>query len=174
MKFLVLLAMSGSAYAAGDGHGSPMDLIAPAVNLSILLGFLAYKLKGPVREMFVSKSASVSEMIERASVKAKEAEMMMKVQTDKMKGAEQEVAKLNEETAEELKSFEASYKEEVQSRVKAMREDAGQKIEAEKKELLDDLNSNLLSLVIEKTKTTLKTDKALADNAAKSIIEGLK
>lgn len=174
MKVLILLVMSGSAYAAGDGHGSPWDLIPAAVNVSILFGFLIYKLKTPAREFFNNKSTSVSEMIERASVKAKEAQMMMEMQNKKIQGADEEISKLEKEAEEQIAIYKSTYETEVQDRIKNMKEDAGVKIEAEKKELLDELNSNLLAEVIAKTKNTLKTNNALAESATKNIIEGIK
>ena len=174
MKILLMLVMSGSAFAAGDGHGGPMDLIAPAVNLSILLGFLAYKLKGPASNFFSGKSASVSEMMERASVKAKEAEMMMQMQSKKMEGANEEISKIESDVDSEISKFKTAYESEVQERIRKMKEEAGLKIEAEKKELLDELNSTLLDQVIAKTKATLKNDNTLNENATKGIVEGIK
>jgi F0F1-type ATP synthase membrane subunit b/b' len=175
MKILILLAMSGSAYASGDGHhASAWDLIPAAVNVSLLFGFLIYKLKTPATEFFKNKSSSVSEMIERAAVKAKEAKMMMEMQNKKMQGAGEEVTKLEKEADDQIASFKKNYEVEVQDRIKNMKEDAGQKIEAEKKELLDELNSNLLAEVIAKTKKTLKSNSSLGESATKSIIQGIK
>lgn len=174
MRILIALLITTSAYAAGDGHGGPMDLIAPAVNLSILLAFMVYKLKGPASNYFKSKSEEVSTMVERASVKAKEAEMMLKMQSEKMQGAESEIDTLKKESMSMVTKFEAEYKSEVQDRIKSMKEDAGQKIEAEKKELVDELNSTLLDQVIYKTKSTLKSDKTMTTTATNKTIEGIK
>jgi F0F1-type ATP synthase membrane subunit b/b' len=174
MKILILLAMSGSAFAAGDGHGSPWDLLPAAVNVSILFGFLIYKLKTPASEFFKAKSSSVSEMIERAAVKAKEAQMMMEMQNKKMQGAQDEVSKLEADAKEQITKFKSAYEIEVQDRIKSMKEDAGTKIEAEKKELLDELHSNLLNEVIAKTKSTLKSNSSLTESATNKIIEGMK
>lgn len=173
MKFLIsfiLFSLSLNSFAAGDG---PTSLIPAAVNVTILVFALIFMLRKPAQEMFSSKSSSVSEMLERASSKAKEAEMMMLAQKKKTEGAEAEVSKLEEESASLVKSFEKSYSDEVATRIIKLKEDAGQKIEAEKKEMLGELNSNLLNLVVEKAKTQIKSDKSLADNATKNIVEGL-
>ncbi len=167
---LIAIAFSGVAFAAGDG---PSSLIPAAVNVCLLLCALIYFLRTPAKEFFNSKSSSISEMLERASSKAKEAEMMMEVQRKKSQGAEEEIQKLEAEQVQLMKSFEQTYIADVEERITKMKEDASQKIEAEKKELMNELNSNLLDIVIGKAKTQIKGNKSLADNATKNIVEGL-
>jgi len=163
MKFIFAFLLSGVAYAAGDGHGGgPETLISSAVNLSLLLGFLIWKLKGPMKTMFVSKSTDTKEMIERAASKAKEAQMMIETQKKKSESVDAEISKLEKESTEQLAKFEQDYKVDVEKRVNKLKEDAGQKIEAEKKELLDNLNSQLLSAIALKTSafsSTVKTSR---------------
>ncbi|MBT4791903.1 MAG: hypothetical protein HON90_10055, partial [Halobacteriovoraceae bacterium] len=149
------------------------SLIAPAINVAILLGGLIYLLRTPARDFFASKSTTVAEMLERASSKAKEAEMMMEVQRKKASGVEAEVNALTTENAKVIKNYETEYALEVESRIEKLKEDAAQKIEAEKKELLGDLNSKLLDLVIAKAKTQIKSDAKLANNSTNNIIKGL-
>ena len=52
MKVLALLALSGSVYAAGDGHGSPTDLIPAFFNVFLLGGFLVWKFKRRIQKIF--------------------------------------------------------------------------------------------------------------------------
>jgi F-type H+-transporting ATPase subunit b len=171
---LLAVLVSGAAFAAGDGHApGPGSLIAPAINVAILLGGLIYLLRTPARDFFASKSTTVAEMLERASSKAKEAEMMMEVQRKKASGVEAEVNALTTENAKVIKNYETEYALEVESRIEKLKEDAAQKIEAEKKELLGDLNSKLLDLVIAKAKTQIKSDAKLANNSTNNIIKGL-
>jgi F0F1-type ATP synthase membrane subunit b/b' len=181
MKALILLALSGVAFtsvalAAGDshGHGGPTDLIAPFVNVAILLGFLVWKLKTPFSEFFNQKSTDISNMLERANAKAKEAEVMMEMHKKKIEGAEEEIKNIQTDADNFIKGFEAEYKTDVENRIAILKTDAGHKIEAEKKELLDELNSNLLDEVLAKTKGMLKKDQTLGENAAKQILEGIK
>ena len=67
MRFIatyVLLA-TASAFAAGDGgHGSAADLIAPAVNVAILVGFLVWKLKKPLNDSFTKKAEEIADQSE--------------------------------------------------------------------------------------------------------------
>jgi F0F1-type ATP synthase membrane subunit b/b' len=168
---LIAIAFSGVAFAAG-GTG-PSSLLPAAVNVTLLICALVYFLRKPAKDLFNKKSTDISEMLMRASSKAKEAEMMMEIQRKKNEGSEKEVETLESEQVSLVKSFEQSYISEVKDRVTQMKEDAGQKIEAEKKELINELNSNLLDLVIEKAKGQIKNNKSLADNATKNIVEGL-
>ncbi len=168
---LILVISSDIALAAG-GTG-PSSLIPAAVNVTILIVALVFLLRKPASEFFNNKSATVSEMLERASAKAKEAEMMMQAQKKKAEGMEAEIKKLESEAEDLISGFEKQYTAEVQERISKMKEDASVKIEAEKKELMNELNSNLLDLVISKTKTTIKSDKSIAANATKNIVEGL-
>lgn len=167
---LVLILFSGVAFAGGTGPGS---LVAPAVNVTILVCALIYFLKTPAKAFFSNKSSSVSEMLERASSKAKEAEMMMEVQRKKAESSEQEIKKLEAEHADMINSFDKNYQKEVEERIVKMKEDANQKIESERKELVEELNANLLDLVVAKAKNQIKNNPTMAETATKNIIEGL-
>ena len=176
MKYFIYLLLSSEfVFAAGSaGHGSPSDLIAPAVNVLILISLITFGLRDKLSSFFSDKSKSVSEMLESASAKAKEAEMMMEMNKKKMAGAKEEVAKKEQEAKDLIASFDKEYKADVETRINKMKEDAGQKIAAEKTEMINALNSTLLDEVIVKAKNKIKTDNGLSENAAKNLIEGLR
>ena len=174
MKVLVLLALSGTAYASGDSHGSPTDLIPSFFNVFLLGGFLVWKLKGVFKNHFETKSKSISEVMERANVKAKEAEMMMAMQQKKIDGMTEEISKINSDVTTDIEKFKNDYSKDVQDRIKKLKNDAAQKIESEKKELADELNETLVDSVIAKAKEVLKNDKSLNEKATSKILEGLK
>ncbi|MBD66930.1 MAG: hypothetical protein CME62_17135 [Halobacteriovoraceae bacterium] len=169
MLALFLLLFSSQVYAAG-GSGGPADLIFPAINLSILLGLLIYKLKGLMSDMFKKNAQEIKDNIESAAIKAKEAEMMMEMQQKKMAGADDEVSKMRSEADDLISRYEIEYKTEVEHRINKLKEDAGQKIEAERKELLDKLNASLLDQVLSNTKNKLQNDKALSESATANIL----
>jgi F0F1-type ATP synthase membrane subunit b/b' len=174
VKAVILFLLTGAAYAAGDGHAGPSSLIPAAVNLIILFGAITYFTKDTIVGFFNDKSKSTQDMIERASVKAKEAKLMMEVQQKKINGADAEIQSLGKDVEDVLTSFDSNYSKEVSERIQNLKEDAGQKIEAEKNELLNELNSNLLDEVLSKTKMSLRNDKSLNADATKRIIEGIK
>jgi len=173
MKFLILLLVSTNAIAAGSGHGSPSDLIPAAVNVTILLAAIVFGLRKKLSALFKAQSTSISELLERASAKAKEAEMLMELNKKKIEGAEEELNKKKVEMKNELTSFEKTYSLSIEERVKKMKEDAGSKIDAEKLELMNELNRTLIDQVISKTKAKIKTDKSLSDSAVERLVKGL-
>ncbi len=176
MKIILfsLLVSPTIAMASGSaGHGSPSDLIAPAVNILILVSFLVWKLKTPFSNHFVNKANSVSEIMERASVKAKEAEMMMAMQKKKIDGSDAEVNKIASDVDSNVAEFKSAYEKEIAERIAKLKLDAASKVEAEKKSLTNDLNSVLLDKVISDAKKMIKNNKNLNDEATAKIIAGL-
>lgn len=174
MKVLVLLTLSGTAFAAGSGQGSPTDLIPSFFNVIVLGALLIWKLKGVFKKHFTTKSESISEIMERASVKAKEAEVMMEMQKKKIDGMNEEISKINSDVAVDVEKFKNDYSSDVQERIRKLKNDAALKIDAEKQELANELNEKLIDSVIAKTKNILKNDKGLNDQATSKVLEGLK
>lgn len=172
MKYLVLFFVSSNLYAAGAG--GPMDLVAPFTNVIILVGLIIYLTRNTIKSFFSNKSKSIKDMMERAAVKAKEAEVMLQAQEKKIKALDAEINKLNKEAEEELVEFEKKYKVEVENRIQKLKEDAGQKINSEKAELLNQLNSRLIEEVLEKTRNKLRGDSSLSENATKNLLEELR
>ena len=87
MKKLILLFLITATHAMAAGGPQPTTwseffptLVWPAFNVALLGSLLFWKLKTPVKDFFKSKSESIAEIMERANVKAKEAEMMMQMQ----------------------------------------------------------------------------------------------
>lgn len=171
---LSILANSGLVLAAGgEGHGSPVDLISSFVNLGILLGFLGWKLKGPANQHFSKKATDISDMVERANVKAKEAEMMMAEQQKKMANVDSEIATIQNSTKSEIERFEKNYSRETTEKIDKLKVEAVNKIEAEKRLLISELNSEFLDQVISTTKTTVKSDKSLNSQVTDALIKEL-
>lgn len=180
-KLLLLnLIVTTNSFAAGSGPAPTTwaeffpTLFWPAFNVILLIILLVWKLKTPVRSFFQNKSESIAEIMERASVKAKEAEMMMQMQRKKIEGMEVEIEKINADMETEMKNFEKNYSKEVDERIEKLKTDAALKIEAEKKQLTEQLNSILLEEVISKTKQTIKSNKQLSEQATSRALEGLR
>ena len=78
IKASFLLATS-SLYAGGNGETHLSDLMRPAINFLILAGFLVFKLRNPVKEMFDKNALLVKETYDFAEGKNKEAEIKLKM-----------------------------------------------------------------------------------------------
>ena len=165
------------AYAAGGahggGHGSVTDLLAPAVNVGILLGVLVWKLKGPLKEHFVSKSTEIANTLERASLKSKEAQMMLEAEERKVANLPNEIKAINQQSETDVVVFEKNLSKETEDKTHKLKTDATMKIQADKKALMDELNAELLNQVIAKTKSTIKTNKDYQNQVSTKLLQGL-
>lgn len=169
-----ILALSISkAYAAGGGHGSVTDLIAPAINVGILLGVLAWKLKDPLKNYFVNKSQEVANTLERASLKSKEAQMMLEGEERKMSNLQNELKSIHSSSENDVLTFEKNLSKETEDKTHKLKADANSKIQADKKAVMDELNAELLNQVISKTKKTIKTNKDYQNKVSSKLLQGL-
>lgn len=169
--FIVLNLIITSAFAAsGGGHVS--ELIAPFVNIFILLSFLVWKLKTPMSNYFKQKSADVSEVMERASVKAREAEMMLQMQKTKLEKLDEEVSQIGTETEKLISTFKRDYEKSIEDRIQKLKADASQKIESEKKEMMEKVNATVLDEVIARAKAGVRANESLSKNITENLIQG--
>ncbi len=178
MRFIATYAllMTSAAFASGNGghHGSASDLIAPAVNVAILVGFLVWKLKKPLNDSFTKKAEEITNTIERASLKSKEAQMMLENEQRKITNLSSEMKNLADQSESDVKVFEKNLAKETEDKIQKLKTDATSKIAADKKSIMDELNTELLNQVISKTKTTIKTNKDFQSKASNKLLQGLK
>lgn len=161
------------AYAAGGHHGSPSDLIAPAVNLGILLAVLIWKTKGPLKNYFINKSQDIENTIERANIKSKEAQMLLETEERKAANLDSEVKAIYEQAEKDVAAYEKSLSKETEDKTQKLKADANLKIQADKKAQLDELNSELLNQVIAKAKTTIKLNKDYQSKVSTKLLKDL-
>lgn len=166
-------AEGGHGAAHGAHHSSPTDLIAPAINVAILFGVLIWKLKGPMRDAFVAKSTEVANTLERASLKSKEAKMMLEGEERKMANLQNEIKTIHAQSETDVVTFEKNLSKETEEKSQKLKVDANSKIQADKKAMLDELNNELLNQVIQKTKTTIKTNKDYQSKVSTKLLQGL-
>jgi F0F1-type ATP synthase membrane subunit b/b' len=183
MRFIAVYAFLASAATFASEHGgahgphhapSVTSLIAPAVNVIILVGFLVWKLKKPLSDSFTKKSEEVTNTLERASLKSKEAQMMLENEQRKISNLNGEIKNLNDQTEADVKNFEKALSKETEEKIQKLKADATSKIAADKKAIMDELNAELLNQVIAKAKTTIKTNKDYQSKASNKLLQGLK
>lgn len=169
-----LLALSiTKAYAAGGAGGSITDLIAPTINVGILLGVLVWKLKGPLKNHFNSKSEEVSNTLERANLKSREAQIMLEGEERKLSNLDNEIRSIHQSSDNDVLTYEKKMSKETEDKTHKLKSDANLKIQADKKAIMDELNAELLNQVISKTKTTIKTNKDYQNKVSSKLIQGL-
>lgn len=174
--YAILALTITKAYAASSGeghHASVTDLIAPTINVGLLLGVLAWKLKGPLHNFFVSKADEVANTLERASLKSKEAQMMLEGESRKMANLQNEMSGIHKQSENDVLQFEKNLSKETEDKTQKLKADANSKIQADKKALMDELNAELLNEVIKKTKTSIKTNKEYQNKVSTKLLQGL-
>jgi F0F1-type ATP synthase membrane subunit b/b' len=170
---ITIATKAWSAPNAGGDHGSVSDLIAPAVNVAILVGFLVWKLKTPLRDYFNKMSEDVANTLERASIKSKEAQLMLESEERKAAALESELKAINQQAETDVSTFEKNLSKEVDEKSHKLKADASAKIQADKKAMMDKLNAELLDQVIKQTKSTIKTNKDFQSKASTKLLQRL-
>lgn len=179
MKFwtayaILALGLTSKAFAAGGGAGgSVTDLIAPTVNVVILLAVLIWAVKGKLKAHYLAKAEDVANTIERADIKAKEAALMLQAQEAKMANLNNEVKNILDQANKDVANFEASMKKENSDKITKLTIDSENKITADKKLIVDELNAEILEQVIAKTKATIKSNKDYQGKVTNKMLQGL-
>ena len=174
----VALGIATKAWSAGDGghgggHGSPADLIAPAVNVVILFGVLIWATKDKLKAYFDTNAAEVANTLERADIKAKEAAQMLETQQRKMSNLETEVKNIHGQAETDVMVYEKNLLKETEEKIGKMKIDANSKVAADKKSMIDELNAELLEKVVSKTKATIKNNKEYQSKVSNKMLQGL-
>lgn len=163
----------GAGHGAATHHGSATDLIAPFVNVAILVGFLVWKLRGPIHKMFVDKSAEVSNTLERASLKSQEAKILLEGEERKRANLTTEIQTINTQAEQDVTNFEKRLSKETEEKTHKLKTDASMKIQADKKAMIDALNAELLEQVVSKAKSTIKNNKDMQTKVSDKLLQGL-
>jgi len=173
---IALLGLSSEAFSSSGGahHGSITDLVAPALNVGILLGVLVWKLKTPIKEYFAQKSKTVAETIDRADMRAKEVAIQLETETKKLANLSSEIKAIEAQSTQDLVEYEKNTTKDFEQKVSKLKSDSQAKIAAEKKAQLDDLNNLLLNQVISKAKTDISKNKEYQAKATAKLVQEIK
>lgn len=173
MKKLILLSLfitSLANAAGGGGHGSPADLVWPAINFVALFGFLIFKLRKPLSEMFDRQAKDVQETYEMAEKKDKEAQIKLETFQKKMSSFDRERQKAIEESNKEAELLAASIKRETQSTIEKLKVDAKSKVEHEREQLNKQLNAGLVDEVIARARQKISNSKDYQSKVTEKLV----
>ncbi len=178
MKYsFMFAALSSQAFAAAKGgHHEPSiaDLMYPAINFAVLAGFLFWKLKKPVIEMFNKKHDDVKSLMNSAAEKNKAAQERLNSLQAKMKNLDSEVAKIKSDYEADANNFAKTQASETQATIARVKRDLENKIEGERNELVEKMNQELINKVIEKTQETIKGNADMKTRATQKIVSELR
>jgi len=171
----IALGIATKAWSSSEGghHASPADLIAPAFNVAVLFGILVYATKDKLKSYFVSHSETIANTLDRANMKAKEAESMLENQKRKMASLEADIKNIQGQAETDVVVFEKKLSKETEDKIAKLKIDANSKVVADKKQMIDELNAELLEQVIKKTKSTIKENKDHQNKVTSKMLQGL-
>lgn len=174
--FIALSSVIDTALASdssGAHHASITDLIPSFINVGILFGVLIWKIKGPLKTHYNTKSEDVANTLERANLKSKEAQLMLESQQRKMTALPNELKNIQAQSETDVVNYEKKLSKEMEDKSIKLKTDANSKIQADKKQLIDDLNAELLDQVISKTKSAIKGNKDHQSKVSSKLLQGL-
>lgn len=175
MKLLLALVISNITLAAGgEYHGGHLsDLLVPAINFTIVFGFMAWKIIPLMKKSFIEKADSVKDLVEYAAEKDAKAQEELSASKSKLDNIESEKEKIISNAKVDGEKFEENFVAEINATMAKMEKDSEHKLESEKKMMLKALNESLLDEVISKTKNKINTDKNLSEKATSNLISRL-
>ncbi len=173
--FISFISVGFAEEAAEAAHHevSILDLKYPLVNFIILLAILSKVVK-PLREKFNKQAADVKSLMDSASKNNKDAEERLNNFQQKIKNLDSELVKITTEYESDAAQFAKNQNEETQTTLARMKRDLENKLEGERKELVDQLNHDLLNKVVASTQATIKGNKDFQTKATQKIVSELR
>jgi F-type H+-transporting ATPase subunit b len=161
------------AFAAGDGHGSPLDLIPPFINFILLFGFIIYKIKKPLGDFFVKKSHGIEETLKRAELKSHESKSLFELASKRLSSLPSEMSKLEAEVESETNQIIKGLKAEAEETKKKQETDLQRRIEAERNQKIKLLELNFLNEAMASVKSKLKNNSQMRSEISKNLSQGM-
>jgi len=112
--------------------------------------------------------------MESAARNSKDAEEKLNQFQAKIKNIDSELVKITSDYASEAAQFAKNLSDDTQTTIARMKRDLENKIDGEKKELVDELNNDLIHKVIGVTQTTIKANKEFQVKATQKIVSELR
>jgi F0F1-type ATP synthase membrane subunit b/b' len=171
---LFSVAVAFAEEEAAHHEPSIFDLKYPTLNFIVLFGLLGWKLKKPLSAMFDKKADDIKTLMNSAEKQSKDAEERLNQFTSKIKNLESEIIQINADYDNDTVSFAKIHQDETQTSIARMQRDIQNKLESEKKEMLDELNHEMVSQVVAKAKNQIETNSDFKNKATLKIMNELK
>lgn len=154
-------------------EASIKDLMYPFVNFIILLAILSKVIK-PLREKFNKQAIDVKSLMESAAKNSQDAQERLSAFQHKIKNLDSELVKINSDYETDAAQFAKLKSEETQTIISRMKRDLETKLDGERKELIDELNHELVNKVVSSTQAIIKGSKDFQAKATQKIVTELR
>jgi F0F1-type ATP synthase membrane subunit b/b' len=175
--YLILLISSITLAVANEEavhhEASIKDLMYPFINFIILLAILSKVIK-PLREKFNKQATDVKSLMDSAAKSSRDAEERLNNFQSKIKNLDSELVKITTDYESEAAQFAKNQSEETQTTISRMKRDLENKLDGERKELIDELNHDLVNKVVSSTQATIKGNKDFQSKATQKIVSELR
>jgi F-type H+-transporting ATPase subunit b len=175
-SFMLIALTSTSVFAAGGAHHEPSikDLFYPTINFVVLVGFMIWKLKKPMADMFNKNALDIESLMTSASKKNKDAEERLKDLNAKMANLPIEISKIQKDYANDITNFIKIQAEETQGVIARTKRDFENKLDGERNELIEKLNEDLINNVVAKTQKAINESSEMKKRATSNIVSELR
>lgn len=179
MKVLVaLITLISTAYASGSGEhhsaGHVGELMWPAFNFVILVGFLVWKIKTPLKEMFEKNANDVKYIFEHAGKKDKEASIKLSALQEKMASLDNEKNKILKSAEKEADDFIIKAQRESKEYIERLKVDSESKLGHERTTRIAMIEANLVDEVMAKVKNKIESNSDLSNKVSKNLVSKIK
>jgi len=155
---IVLFLVPSLCFAAGDGHGSIKDLIAPGVNFAILAIFAIWKIRPGLKEYFIKNATDTKTSMSNAEAKSKVAKLKYEEQKKKLDQLDFEISKINQANNEEIEKYEKNFLVNLKEKAENNVSDSRKRLELEKQVALNKLGEDVLAKIISQCKTNINSN----------------
>jgi F-type H+-transporting ATPase subunit b len=169
--FFLLTIISFKSFAAGGGHGSVSDLMWPAINFSILFGFLFYKLKTPISNGYKNLSAEFKAKFNSAKIAEQNANIFLEEQKLAVTNASSLLSRMEKEHEVNLNNQAKVIESEYDQKTKKLYADFENKLLGERKKVESQISSNLLESIIKKTSSVISGNPENKNKAMRKFLQ---
>lgn len=112
--------------------------------------------------------------MDSAAKSSRDAEERLNNFQSKIKNLDSELVKITTDYESEAAQFAKNQSEETQTTISRMKRDLENKLDGERKELIDELNHDLVNKVVSSTQATIKGNKDFQSKATQKIVSELR
>lgn len=171
--FVYAIAISTVSAGSSSEHApSFLDLKYPFVNFIIMLAILS-KIVKPLREKFNKEAENVKTLMDSAAKNSEDAKNKLKQFEVKMQNLDSELVKITSEYETDAVRFAQNTNEETQTMITRFKRDLQNKLEGERKELVDQLSNEIINTVISKAQGEIRANKDYQNKATNKIVSQL-
>lgn len=155
---IVLLLTCVNSFASGSGSGSMKDLLFPAINFTVLFGFIIYKYKNLISKSYSEESIRIQNLLTDAAEADKQATLKLANLHSQLENIDKLKNDLKDNASDKLNKQVELINLEAKNKIKKLEEDKLSRFAQEKSSLVNNSNSKILDMVINDARNIIVND----------------